>query len=85
MTKRDVIWLLIRIGGLYFVWQGIESLLNLFTTFVAVSSTPALLANSIGILLQSVLLTGIYITLGLYMLSNGSFFYHVLSRQPDRP
>ncbi|HEY0546306.1 MAG TPA: hypothetical protein VGC91_13080 [Pyrinomonadaceae bacterium] len=83
MTKKDVIWLLIRISGLYFILQGIESLLGLWASLITVNNSPGMLKNSAGVLLQSFLLTAIYFSFGIYMVSNGSFFYRLLSRQPD--
>jgi hypothetical protein len=83
MTKKEVIWLLIRIAGLYFVWQGIESSIALLANLMTMGNAPELIPKSGGVIVQSILLMMLYAGLGLYMMSNGGFFYQVLSRQSD--
>jgi hypothetical protein len=83
MKTNDVIWLLIRIAGLYFLWQCFESVVALISNFVAFSESPGLLEKSTGVQLQILLRIGLYLGLGIYMLANGSLFFQVLNRQPD--
>lgn len=83
MSKKDVIWLLIRIAGLYLIWQSVQSLVALSSGLVAAGNTPGLLSVSAGVFFQSILRIGLYLSLGFYMLLNGKLFFHLLSRQPD--
>lgn len=83
MTKKDVIWLLIRIAGFYFLWQGVEIIINMISTLVLASGTPNLMAGSGGVFLKLLLQISLYFGLGLYMLVNGSLFFHMFSREPE--
>ena len=83
MNKKEVIWLLIRIAGLYLIWQSVQSLVALSSGLVAAINTPRLWSVSAGVFFQSVLQIGLYLSLGFYMLLNGRLFYHLLSREPD--
>jgi inner membrane protein involved in colicin E2 resistance len=83
MKKDDVIWLLIRIGGFYFLLQSVESVIGLTASYVTATDMPALFTKSSGIFLQSVLLIAVYMCLSLYMLLNGRLFYQLLSSQAD--
>lgn len=83
MNKKDVIWLLIRIAGLYFLWQSVEGVFALSSSYIVASNTPDLLSRSAGIFLQSIVRIGTYLSLGLYMLLNGRLIFDMLSRQPD--
>jgi hypothetical protein len=82
MSKKEVIWLLIRIAGVYFLWLGVESLVTLISNYVVASGSPELLSRSARVFLQSVLLIGLHFSLGLYMLVNGSLLFRGLDQQP---
>jgi hypothetical protein len=75
MKKDDVIWLLIRIAGFYFLLQSAERLIGLV---LITSLQPAQ-----AVFLQSALLIVFYASLGSYMLLNGKLFFQVLSQADE--
>lgn len=87
MTKRQVIWLLIRLAGLWFLWQSVTSAVALgwLGTYLQASEESGLLPKSTGFLfLQSVVLLGVYLALGLYCLRSGTALFNLLNREdPD--
>ena len=83
MTKREVVWLLIRIAGLWFLWQATENVFSVISSFMVASSDPQLSCRSAGLLLPTVVRAGVYLIVGLYCLIGGNVFFQLLNRQPD--
>ena len=83
MTKKEVIWLLIRLAGLYFLWQCVASLFGVLSTLTISQASLDFLARSSGLLLTSALLMLVYLALGLYLLTNGELLFFWLNREPD--
>jgi hypothetical protein len=84
MTKPQVIWLSIRLAGVWFLWQSIENAVALLSTYLQVSQDRELLSRSSAILLQIVLLMGVHTALGIYCLGGGTLLFNLLNREkPD--
>jgi len=83
MTKKEIVWLLIRIAGAYLLWQGVGSSVGLVANLAFASSTPELLSKSAGAFLGPVVMTGLDLSLGLYLLINGRVVFNLLSDRPD--
>jgi len=84
MTKREVIWLLIRLAGLWFLWQSIENVIVLSSSYLQTSQNPELLSRSAAVFLQLIWQTGFHFVAGLYCLSGGNALFKLLSRErPD--
>ncbi|HVF44093.1 MAG TPA: hypothetical protein VM936_13810 [Pyrinomonadaceae bacterium] len=83
MRKTEVIWLIIRVVGLYFLWQSVETVIALVANFKVASATPGLLANSGGVFMQLIFKAGLYCVLGLYCVGDGRVFFHVLDKESD--
>jgi hypothetical protein len=83
MTKKEIVWLLIRLAGFYFIWRGVEGLIGLLSSFVTAMMEPALFSKSGGIFLQSFLMTGFYLWIGFYLMGDCRFIFRLLNSQPD--
>jgi hypothetical protein len=82
VNKREVVWLLIRIAGLYFFWHAIENGFSLIAGHAVAREATELLDKSGGIFIQAVLRTCLYLWLGLYCIGGGHIFFRLLTRQP---
>ena len=82
MNKREAIWLLIRLVGLWFFWQALESALAIVGNYLLASQTPGLLSRSGGVFLQITVRMVIYLALSFYCLGAGNMICYLLSREP---
>ena len=48
VTKRQVIWFLIRLAGIWFLWQSIESAILLVGTFLHLIQEPEITFQVLG-------------------------------------
>ena len=83
MTKREVAWLIVKLAGLYFLWQAVETALSFAASYAIAGSNAALLSQSGGVFLHFILKTALYAWLGLYCVGNGRVFFHFLNHEPD--
>lgn len=84
MTKKEVIWLLIRLAGLWFLWEFIANGITLLTTYAHASQDEQLLARSAAVFMQLIIQIGVYLGLGIYCVRFGDLFFDVLNREdPD--
>lgn len=85
MTKQELIWLLIRLVGVYFLAKGILLALELLAGIFLIleSGTLQVLGSLIGTYIGSLLRSLALSALGLYLLNGGSFLFRVLNRQPS--
>lgn len=87
MTKREVVWLIIRLAGLYFLWNAVTSAATLVAglqAFLQAFDAYALAQRGSGVVLaQMLFMTVLYSALGLYCVNNGRVFFHVLNRESD--
>ena len=82
MTKAEVIWLLIKIAGLYFIYQSIEVAISSFGALIVAGAARDGISNSGGIFLPAVIRIVLYAWLGIYLLNDGSKFFQLLDRRP---
>ncbi|HKG15469.1 MAG TPA: hypothetical protein VKB12_19265 [Pyrinomonadaceae bacterium] len=80
MTKREVVWLVVGLAGLYFLWNVVTSSSGLFAGLRLLdgSATPR---GAGAVFLQALLVTAFYAALGLYCVNDGRFFVNILSRE----
>ena len=84
MNKREVIWLLIRLAGLWLLWQAVEDAITLMSSYLTAIEQTNLLSRSTWVLVAMFLRMGIHLALGLYCLSAGNLFFDLLNREkPD--
>ena len=82
MSKRDVAWLVVRLAGLYFIWNAVTSSLGLFASLRLFdgSATP----RGAGLVFfEALVVTALYAALGLYCVNDGRFFVNILNRESD--
>ena len=84
MTKREVGWLIVRLAGLYCLWNAVASspalLAGLHLFLEGLGTTPR---GSGAVFFQAFVVTVIYAALGLYCVNDGRVFFHLLSRESD--
>ncbi|HEV7892529.1 MAG TPA: hypothetical protein VGP08_18090 [Pyrinomonadaceae bacterium] len=80
MTKREVVWLIVRLAGLYFLWNAVTSSLGLFASLQLLdgAATPR---GAGAVLLQALVVTAFYAVIGLYCVNDGRVFFNVLNRE----
>ena len=83
MTKAEVIWLLIRVAGLYFIFQSTEVAIGTFGALLVAGQEPGLMSRSAGVLLPAIIRIVFYAWLGIYLLNDGNKFFQMLNRRPD--
>lgn len=81
MTKREVVWLIIRLAGLYFLWQAVESTVGFVTGLWVANGAYSMPGNSALVLLAMLFKAALYSVLGFYCIGNGRLFFRVLSRE----
>jgi hypothetical protein len=83
MKKEEIIWLLIRIAGLYLLFESLQETLALFSSFLVALKSTQLMTVSAGVFIQAILRILLLTSVGLYLVFNGSLVFHLLNRQPD--
>ncbi len=83
MTKKQVVWLLIRVAGLYFFWQSLTLTVSVSGAYALAGEEPELLAKASKAFLQAVVLAVLYRVLSLYCLGSGDAFFYLLNREPE--
>jgi hypothetical protein len=82
MTKREVVWLIIRLAGLYFLWHAGESTIGFVTSVGLVTGEPRMRGDSTALLLGMLFIKAcFYSVLGFYCLGNSRLLFRVLSRE----
>jgi len=83
MTRAEIIWLLIRVAGLYFIYQSTEVAISTFGVLIVASGAPGVVSKSAGVFLPAIIKIVFYAWLGMYLLNDGSKFFQMLNRRPD--
>ena len=81
MNKPQVIWLVIRLAGCFFIWRAAESVFSVLSLFFF--TDERLVQQASVLMLQSTLGALVYLLAGLYCLAGGEFIYGVLNRESD--
>jgi len=82
MNKREAIWILIRLVGLWFFWQTLENAMLIVTNYLLVSQQPGLLSKSGGVFFQITVRMVIYLGFSIYCLGAGDMIYSLLNHEP---
>lgn len=84
MTKQEVIWLLIRIAGLYSLAKGLLSAFEILGSIIILltSDTPQVFRSLIGTYIGTTIGSLVLSALGLYLINDGKYIFRVLDRQP---
>lgn len=82
MTKKEVAWLLIRLAGIWLVWQAIEGTVTLISSYLFLIGNAQLNAGSAGVFWQIGLSVSLHVVLGLFCLSaGGNILFQILIRE----
>lgn len=82
MTKREVVWLIIRLAGLYFLWNAVASSLALLASLhLFLEGLGTTHRGSGTVFFQAFVVTAVYAGLGLYCVNDGRVFFYVLNRE----
>jgi hypothetical protein len=82
MMKREVVWLLVRIAGVYLLVLAFRETLDLIGMFVA-ADTPNFIVNRFGLYIGKFLRVAFLIILGQYLLRDGRFLFRLLYHEPN--
>lgn len=81
MTKKEVAWLLIRLAGLWLLWQAVAGAVTLISSYLHVSQNGELLSRSAGVFWQMALQMMINLGVGLYCVFGGSLLFQILDSE----
>jgi F0F1-type ATP synthase membrane subunit c/vacuolar-type H+-ATPase subunit K len=82
MTKRNVVWLIVRLVGLYLLWGAVTSAFGLVAGLLAFKSFVAVREEG-AFFVQPFVMTVLYTALGLYCVADGRVLFYVLNRESD--
>lgn len=81
MKKSEVVWLVVKLIGLYCVYSAVTGTLTFLSSFLLALQNPELFSKSVIIFLQSIAMIAIYGIVGNYLLRDGKFLFDVLNRE----
>lgn len=81
MKKSEVVWLAVKLIGLFCIYSAVTSTLTFLSSFLLALQNPELFRKSVIIFLQSIAMIGIYGIVGNYLLRDGKFLFDVLNRE----
>jgi hypothetical protein len=84
MNKQEVVWLIIRLIGLYLLYCAVTASINFLGTFMTAIQTPSLLEKSLGLFAQAIFLIAIQGIVGIYLLRDGGILFDILQSEGDR-
>lgn len=81
MTKKEFAWLLIRIAGVWFLWQSLTVAVTIVTSFIHWSKDGVGLSISPAGFSQFALHMIVSLALGVYCTLGGSVLFYILDRE----
>jgi hypothetical protein len=81
VTKKQIVWLLIRLAGLWFLFQAVTGLVTLITTYFHTSQDERLLEKSTWLFLQQAGQIFLSFAIGLYCAGDGRILFELLNRE----
>ena len=82
MNKKEVVWLIIRVIGLWLVWEAIESTAPLITLVTTGPSANYLLTFVLAVL-RSLARIVFYLAVGIYFLKGGGLIFGLLNHEAN--
>jgi hypothetical protein len=81
MKKSEVVWLIVKLAGVYFCWLAFEASLTLLASLGALSGARGMPGATGWVIVPLMLKAGVYAALGFYCVENGSLFFSILNRE----
>ncbi len=82
MTKNEVAWLLIRLAGIWLLWQAVEGTVTLISSYLFLVQNDQLIPRSAGVFWQIGLSVTVHLILGVFCLSaGGNILFNILTRE----
>lgn len=81
MTKREIVWLLIRLIGIYLIYLAVTGSINLIGSFITAWQTPGLIERSFVMFLLTFFLIVLESIAGIYLLNDGTILFDILDRE----
>ncbi len=78
MNKREVVWLITRLIGLYLLYSAIVSGIAFLGLFMTALQTPDLFSRSLGLFAQSLFMIAAQGIVGIYLLKDGGLLFDIL-------
>lgn len=91
MTKREIVWLIVKLIGVYFIYEAAMSAWNLIATIftlIAVSNkyTGAdETRNFLKLMAWALAMTIFYVWIGWYLIKDGRLLFQILNREEPSP
>jgi hypothetical protein len=84
VTKNEVAWLLIRLAGIWLLWQAVEGTVTLISTYLFLIENDQLNPRSAGVFWQMGLSVALHLALGVFCLSaGGNILFHIVTREDE--
>ena len=81
MNKREVVWLIIRLIGIYFLYSAITGSIIGAASFLTALQTPHIAAASVALFLPSFFILAFEGIFGFYLCTNGIALFNILVRE----
>jgi len=88
MTKKQVIWLIIRLVGVWFCWEALNTTATVLGTLTLMadleSGQQVVTKATSGMAFIQIVLGGVLkLVVGVYCVGGGEFLFSLLNREPD--
>jgi hypothetical protein len=87
MNKKQVIWLIIRLVGIWFCWEALLTTATILSTIAIFGEAQAhglvVPEAASGMMIQIVLGGLVKLVIGLYCVGGGELLFSLLNREPD--
>ena len=81
MKKSEVVWLIVRLAGVYFFWLAFETSVTLLASLGALSSARGMPGATGWVIVQLLLKMVVYAVLGRYCVEDGNLIFNILNRE----
>lgn len=91
MTKREIVWLIVKLIGVYFIYQAVTSALSLIgTIFTLISIADRYIGaddkqNFLKVIAWAIAMTAFYGWIGWYLIKDGRLLFAILNREDPPP
>ncbi len=84
MNKREVVWLIIRLIGVYLLYLAAITSISLLGTLLTALQAPELASRSVLLFVSPGLLAIMEGIAGFYLVNSGTILFNILAREEPR-
>ncbi|HEV7643846.1 MAG TPA: hypothetical protein VGO50_07910 [Pyrinomonadaceae bacterium] len=84
MNKKEVVWLVVRLIGVYLLYLAAITSISLIGTLLTALQTPELASRSMSMFVSPALLAVMEGIVGFYLVNTGTVLFNILAREEPR-